>query len=359
MRKQLLNECRLSMKLQIPQGTRLIVAEAKPESQTEEQKTNSKKKQEPSAPVLDRKGTGRPYLPGSSVKGVLRSRAEFIANSLNGALGSCHLFAPTLDKFVSDPFGLEAYRRMACGHRLGLRVREAEAKGRSLPESARYRDACPACQLFGHTLWAGRLGVTDFTLAGDSLSLPEYTHNAIDRVTSGVAQGKLFSVRYVSNAVFEGTITIQNFSLWQLGWLGFLIRDLSDGLIAVGHKRTSGAGRVKLQEAAVELRAIAGPQRPPDGRVWGIGRYLSDDIRRAYGYESETHEMAAPGVAWRSNPASIWHTAEPSAAESLELLYRAGPHAAQRLQGFAFIEAMLPASLNKLIGVDVSAGEAP
>lgn len=88
MRKQLFNECRLTIDLKVPPETRLIVAAADREKQ---QKPGQNEESGITVPVLDRKENGRPYLPGSSVKGVFRSRAEYIANLINDSLGTCHL----------------------------------------------------------------------------------------------------------------------------------------------------------------------------------------------------------------------------------------------------------------------------
>lgn len=242
---------------------------------------------------------------------------------------------------------------MPCGHRLSVRVKAAEELGQPLPESIRYRDACPACQLFGHTLWAGRLGVTDFTLTDDSKpALPEYPHIAVDRITSGVADNKLFQMRYVTNATFRGVITVENFSLWQLGWLGFLIQDLRDGLIAIGHKRTSGVGRVKLVGLNVELRSI---YQPTHGEVWGIGRYLSANACRIYGYDGETQSMSVGGLTWIRKPASIWYMARPRGQDRFTILNDAGRLTNQRLHDFAFTSEMLPEAINALLPGKTSA----
>lgn len=342
MRKQLVNEIRLAITLHVPEGARLIVAES-----VRDKRRREGRDVEITVPVRDRNDSGRPYLPGSSLKGVLRSRAEYIANSLNGSLGTCHLFAPQLRRHV-DEETLLAYRRMPCGHRMSLRVADGERRGQPLPETARYRDACPACQLFGHTLLAGRISVTDFS-AIDEPKTSENPHIAVDRITSGVAADKLFQMEYVTGTRFKGAVTVQNFSLWQLGWLGFLVKDLRAGLITVGHKRTSGAGRIDLDDLTIELRSIAGNSRPADGEVWGAANYLDDATRQAYGYDSAADVMGVNGLAWSRDAGSIWYVARPEGKMRNELLYGAGALAAQRLREFNFAAEMQPEALNRLV----------
>lgn len=334
MRKQLFNQCRLTLTLSIPKNTRLIVAE-KPEG---EKKTGE---QQVTLPV---KANGRAYLPGSSLKGVLRSRAEFIANTLNDDVGACHLFDPQPREPVAD---LAELRRAPCGHRLALRVRHGERAGNPLPEPARYRDACPICRLFGHTLWAGRLRVSDFAAVGQSQE-QKHPHIAVDRFTSGVDGGKFFQVSYLTDATFRGEITIDNFSLWQLGLLGLLLRDLKVGLITIGHKRTSGAGRVNIDDAALEFRTIVASTRLADGELWGISRYLDDAANHDYGYTDEPPPITnLPGLTWQRGMPWDKATLPRGSHDSLWNLLR--PVAAKHLQSFRFAAEMQPAAVNELL----------
>lgn len=169
-----------------------------------------------------------------------------------------------------------------------------------MPDSLFYVEACPACQLFGHTHAAGRLRVTDFDLVEGTEKTDSIAHNAIDRLTGGAADKKLYTINYLTQASYTGQIILQNFSLWQIGWLGMLLEDLRDGLLKVGHKQTSGAGRLELKEAHGRLRLTG--KRPIAGEVWGLGTLVDDDIRGEYHLVDD--RLALQGLDWQSS--ALW-----------------------------------------------------
>ena len=338
MRKMLLNECRLNLRLVIPPTERLLVIEA----ERKEQQIKGDKAVQVTRPVRD---NGRLYLPGSSIKGVLRSRAEYIANLLNGQnLGACHLFDPFFDKQQPED-ALEKYRRMACGHRFALR--QASAGPDPLTPPQQYRDACPACQLFGHTFGAGRLRVTDFTPISPEKTF-EQSHIAVDRITGGVGEdqkgkGKLYRNTYVTDTSFQGQIVVENFSLWQLGWLGMLLRDLQDGLLGIGHKQSSGAGQVKVEGATVTLRVLSVAAPAPD-RILGIGSSLNAPLRDEYGYREEVGVIDP--LRWMRQ--GIWQEAHLTDKPLKNLWEALHPFTVAHLSQFAYRAAMTIGYLNQI-----------
>ena len=339
MHKWLLNECRLHLTLRVP--GRLQVAAPREEKETPEKLGNLTK--------VVREG-GRLYLPGSSLKGVLRQRAEYIANLVNEAgLGACHPFDPALDKPTGDT---DAYRRLGCGHRFNIRRRAEEAGRHTLAMPQRYRDACPACQLFGHTFHAGHLRLTDFMVVGEG-NTRQVPHTALDRITNSVASrskdkgdkgsGQLFTHEYVTNSSFSGELVINNFSLWQLGWLGYLLRDLQDGLIRIGHKRTSGAGQTEIEAAAVHLRQIP---TPAAGTLHGVGHYLSDEQQTAYGCPAET-AVSLGKLTWQRD--GLWHVVDLDESTQKKLWQATYPLASDYLRRFAYAEPMGVPYLSNLL----------
>lgn len=339
MHKWLLNECRLSLTLHVP--GRLQVAAPREDKDTSEKAGNLTE--------VVREG-GRLYLPGSSLKGVLRQRAEYIANLVNEAgLGACHLFDPALEKPAADD---DAYRRLACGYRFNIRQQAQEAGRHTLAMSQRYRDACPACQLFGHTFHAGHLRLTDFMVVGSG-GTRQVPHTALDRITNSVASrskdkgdrgsGQLFTHEYVTNSSFSGELVINNFSLWQLGWLGYLLRDLQDGLIRVGHKRTSGAGQVAIQAVAVRLRQIP---TPTTNVVHGVSEYLRPEQQTAYGCPPET-AVSLGKLAWQRD--GLWHVADLAEDAQKRLWQKTYPLASDYLRRFTYGQEMAVAYLSDLL----------
>ncbi len=168
-----------------------------------------------------------PYIPGSSLKGVLRSRAEQIIRAL----------APE-EMTIPDPF---------------QQGRDKEMKDK--PGCYRYYASDPVTQLFGQTYLAGRLRCADaFPVENRPLILNERNHVAINRIT-GATQGKaLFNPEVVEEGTFAAEIGLTNFAVWQLKLLGLLLQDLDDGFLLLGGGTTRGYGRVRVENARVLVR---------------------------------------------------------------------------------------------------------
>jgi len=202
-----------------------------------------------------RNGESVPYIPGSSLKGVLRSRAEQIVRAL----------APDGMK-IPDPFDKQQI------HDLDRLLRN---------ESGReaYYASDPLTQLFGQTYLAGRLRCSDaFPVPGKLLRMNVRNHVAINRIT-GASQGTaLFNPEVVEEGTFEAEISLTNFALWQLKLLGLLLQDLDEGYILLGGGSTRGYGRVRVENARVVLR---------DYR-----RTQEDGVLRGYDGEKDTAKVS-------------------------------------------------------------------
>lgn len=187
-----------------------------------------------------RDGEMVPFIPGSSLKGVLRSRAEQILRTL----------APPELEF-HDLFG-ESIKN------------EMEGKdGRS-----RYYTSDPLVQLFGQTYLAGRLSCRDaFPVPGRPLHLSERSHVAINRITGATHGGALFNPEVVDEGTFAAEIRITNFATWQMKLVGCLLQDLNDGFLLLGGSTTRGYGRVVLEEVEVIVRDYRAD--PPQGVLRG------------------------------------------------------------------------------------------
>jgi len=338
MHKWLLNECHIRLTVLVP--GRLQVAAPR----------EAAERDKPGNLTQVVRENGHLYIPGSSLKGVFRQRAEYIANLVNQTgLGSCHLFDSDLHQPTDDT---EAYYRLACGYRFNIRQQAYEAGKHPFTMAQRFKDACPACQMFGHTLYAGHLRVTDFT-AIDEERTTQLPHIALDRITNSVAtrvsgakasnSGQLFTNEYVTQTCFTGNLILTNFTLWQIGWLSYLLRDLQDGLIRIGHKRTSGAGQVEIQDTIVTLRQLP---TPANDFVNGVGRYLSPEQRLAYGFAEEA-PISISKLKWQRD--HQWHTTILSPKQQQLLWQATRPLASAYLQQFDYPEAMTIPFLNELL----------
>lgn len=155
------------------------------------------------------KGTYRPTIPGSSVKGVLRSSLSRVAHA----------------------FGMKV-----CG---------------DWPQAY---DNCDSCYLFGAPGTGGRVWVSDFTGEEGTVSL---THVSLDDNTGSAREGALFTSEYIKpGSFFKGWIEYD----------GDVVR-LRPLLVAMAALRTDRAGRRGL----VDLRiANAGELK---GILSGLGEY--------------------------------------------------------------------------------------
>jgi CRISPR-associated RAMP protein (TIGR02581 family) len=252
------------------------------------------------APVVTFRSRTRPepYIPGSSLKGILRSHAERIARTLcwepeSWRIGACDPFlANKQDKDWAKPEG-------SCGAKFQERKDRAKAKkegeeAENLSPPIVYRDSCPACKVFGSTFFIGRLAAPDAYLLPDSSYRREQRDGVgIDRHTGGAANRAKFELEVITNATFAVQLKLVNFELWQLGWLAYVLRDLSDGQIGIGSGKSRGLGQSSASIPHLELSTVARHLPQSDSpRLWGLSALEPETARHAYGY----HPEAGDGV---------------------------------------------------------------
>ncbi|GIU84527.1 MAG: hypothetical protein KatS3mg008_1302 [Acidimicrobiales bacterium] len=161
-----------------------------------------------------------PFLPGSSLKGVLRTGAEQLARATGGA--------------ACDPFS-----RDSCGRRDD-------------------RERCEICLLFGSTRGAGVLMVDDalpWRLEDRSdvrkekleavLDRSVVRHGVgIDRSTGTAARGVLYDFEALVDPVFFGSLRLRNPDGRQLALTAGALRMLAEDMLRVGGMGSRGLGRV-------------------------------------------------------------------------------------------------------------------
>ncbi|MGH3871372.1 MAG: RAMP superfamily CRISPR-associated protein [Pseudonocardiaceae bacterium] len=172
---------------------------------------------------------GKPLLPGTTWKGLLRSRCGYILRSC----GRTACLAP------ADP---------SCG-------------------------ACKLCDLFGWTGTGegvgmptgrvGRLSVHGSVIDG---TVTHRYHVGIDRFTGGARRALLFR----DEVVAEGTLSLRvemtnpadRLSPAERGLLLLAVRDLHDGLIGVGRATTRGYGSLRLTDDSAAVLDELAPAHP-------------------------------------------------------------------------------------------------
>ncbi len=175
------------------------------------------------------------YIPGSSLKGVIRSAAEasIRGQKLDEKLeGAC------------DTLGSEC-----CGRSI------AEKTPREV-----YTKHCAACRAFGSTLLKGRISVRDLYPwtdndegAADNVRAAnqvETRHGvAINRISGGVHHGPFDQELVPAGVVFFGEISLINYQVWQLGLLAAGLDELNEGFARLGSSKSRGLGGVKVRVA--------------------------------------------------------------------------------------------------------------
>ncbi len=161
------------------------------------------------------------YIPGSSMKGVVRS---FIEKALR-----------TLDdretwKWACATFGKED----SCSETLQKEEDPAQVYARS----------CGACRVFGNLRLRGRAAFSDFYPVGEVRTETRYGV-AISRLSHAVAQGP-FEMEVAVQGTFKGQLVLENYELWQLGLLAVAINALNEGLLQVGFGKNRGFGEVNI-----------------------------------------------------------------------------------------------------------------
>jgi CRISPR-associated protein Csm3 len=161
---------------------------------------------------------GYPFIPGSSLKGVVRSTIEsLLRSSRNERLRAC------------DPFGDDA-----CG------------KG---DRSGPLKEHCAACRLFGSQLVASHVRFSDARLLDEDSSPPVETRDgvSIDRDLRVAASQRKYDLEVVPpGTAFGLEIFVLNPRPWLAGLLVTGLDQLAEGFTAVGGFTSRGLGRVSI-----------------------------------------------------------------------------------------------------------------
>lgn len=260
-----------------------------------------------------RDGEPEPFLPGSSLKGVIRSHAERIARTLKDD-SVCGVFR---GEDTDLPEGCSWFFRS---------LDSTENEGNAFDSaSTYYKDSCPACRLFGSTHWKGRFHIGDAHLVEEDRGTePEERDGiGIDRVSGGVAGSAKFDLEVMPVGVrFATQFDVTNFETWQLGWLAYVLRDLMDGKMRIGTGTSRGLGRVTGHLQSITLEYVGEPDGMEDS-ILGLGALVGPDERSAYGLPDEDRVEAPEDLSPSRPPASLRAEAKAEGSEKQQELLAA------------------------------------
>jgi CRISPR-associated RAMP protein (TIGR02581 family) len=185
---------------------------------------------------------GRPYIPGSSLKGVLRSTVESLVRAMAGDDPgfACN---PTSNNDWCIPV-------QGVGGREDINTIKKRNRGQDAALTKELlENTCLVCQLFGSPWVASRLQVRDLAVDQDTWfgQFQERNGVAIDRDKEVAAEGKLYDFEVVPAGVrFRFSAIVENGDTWQLGMLWAGLRAFEEGDIAIGGATSRGLGVVVL-----------------------------------------------------------------------------------------------------------------
>lgn len=222
------------------------------------------------------------YLPGSSLKGTLRSYCEKIAR--------------TVGVKCCDPLSNDS-----CGRRV-------ERAGQRGTAAQIYSDLCTICRIFGHTVMASHLQMADAYPLAEEMEAVNDTEErdgvAIDRVSGAVAVGP-FQLEVVTKGAFKGQLYLKNFQFWQIGLLAVALRDIGQGRVPLGFAKSRGLGRVRVDYTRLEISYPGqfGQAESLDfaHHLYGVTAFPVDGME-TYGFEPEEPmelpEAKEPTIEW-------------------------------------------------------------
>lgn len=239
-------------------------------------------------------------LPGSSLRGVLRSQAERIARTITNLtsenehdfLDHCPASNPlALRRSPNDP-----HPELEAGVSRLQWSNDFSAQEKQQPTADMFD---LADRLFGNTHFGSRLVVEDLSLIGDPVWKP-LDFLAIDRFTGGGADKLKFDALALWQPRFAGRLYLEAPLPWELGWLLYTLKDLIDERVTVGFGGAKGFGRITLENVRITIgRAYAEAfpvpgSSPPDDERDGFFQTLT-----VQGWENILHaSFDVWGQAW-------------------------------------------------------------
>lgn len=193
-----------------------------------------------------------PIVPGSTLRGVLRSQAERIARTVATyrAWEQTQEHQSAQKQFFEhcpacNPLTTKTGDEVAsCNSFIKTRPRKERDE---LERFGADDKLCPACLLFGSSWNGSRLRIEDAPLKeGTRAQYKVLDFVAIDRFTGGGRDSAKFDAVVLWKPQFRVRLFLENPQAWELGWLALTLRDIHDGFATVGFGRSKGFGRCEI-----------------------------------------------------------------------------------------------------------------
>lgn len=210
--------------------------------------------------LVVRDAGGNPLIPGSSLRGVLRSHVDRLLAGLHGINSSlpwsCGLYDPAPAGVcvgnTVDQAGEQAYQAL---------LKLQERSGTTAVWQALPQQLCDACRLFGAgTFWASRVRFADLPLKEGGVA--QIRHGVgIHRDTGTAAPAVKYDREVVdAGAVFAFEAVAENLDETDLALLSLGLQPLLNGDLALGGSTGRGLGACKLENAQALWAKLDDPQ---------------------------------------------------------------------------------------------------
>lgn len=191
--------------------------------------------------------SGYPFIPGSSIKGALRSFTEWLVRGLNSSnIKTCNL--------VDEDY-------INC-----LNPKDESIK--NLTPEGKLDKLCSVCGIFGHPLVASKIRFLDLPVEKDTwheLMLQIRDGVVIDRESGVAKEGGKYDFETIPPGVrFKLEVFIENPEDWELGLLFYAFDCFNNGYGFLGGNVSRGLGKIKIE---IKKTTEATPQMLMDVKV--------------------------------------------------------------------------------------------
>ncbi|MDW8318509.1 MAG: CRISPR-associated RAMP protein Csx7 [Anaerolineae bacterium] len=185
----------------------------------------------------------RPFIPGASLRGVLRSQVERLVRALEpkagGGRGACN---PVVEA--------EWCITSAVMDDLRQKSRGQEDPDRWLAKQV-WDGSCRVCRVFGSPWLASRVRIADLPLSNGSDGRIERRDGVSIHREKETVQNKYDFEAVPAGTAFDLRITLENLTSAERGlvWLG--LQELRDGYVLLGGFKGRGLGRAELADLRI------------------------------------------------------------------------------------------------------------
>jgi CRISPR-associated RAMP protein (TIGR02581 family) len=187
---------------------------------------------------------GRPFIPGSSLKGSLRAHIARLAQApalAEVGTTSCLLYADDLEATTAPDCPSPGW--------------VDSGKDATQADEQDFGALCHTCTLFGSPILAGKIRIPDLDVTGDTRRRQGEIRDGvgIDRDRGKAVDSVKFDYEVVpAGTTFGFSLAVENPDDVELGLLAAGVREMQRGHLAIGGKTTRGLGACALEDLEIE-----------------------------------------------------------------------------------------------------------